>query len=83
MSWRAKSVVLVLITMALSLSVVLPSAAVNPQNPTKPPDPSGGGSCSYCSLPACGCPQPPPGCTGSFSCACSVLQCTQTCNPCV
>jgi len=82
MSWNAKTALLVLAAIALCLVASLPSAAMTPQNPTPPPDPSGGGNCPYCSDPTCGCPPPPPGCIGRFVCTCSPIQCTQQCSVC-
>lgn len=48
------------------------------------PLPGGGDSiqCDFCSQPACGCPLPPPGCTGTFECTCSSIDCSRTCDPC-
>lgn len=40
----------------------------------------GSGTCNYCSQSACGCSPPPLGTTLSFSCTCSSLQCTKSCN---
>lgn len=40
----------------------------------------GDGGCTYCDEPACGCPSPPLGCTLTFSCACSSISCTRTCD---
>lgn len=39
-----------------------------------------GGTCSYCNQPQCGCAPPPQGSTLQFSCACSSIQCSRTCN---
>lgn len=43
-------------------------------------DDDGSGGCSYCSQSACGCSSPPMGCTLSYSCACSSIQCTRSCD---
>lgn len=79
---KTRTMVLVLVAFALALSFAMSEAAVGPQNPTKPPEPGSSGTCTYCSEPACGCPDPPPGCIGRFNCVCSSIQCEQVCRPC-
>lgn len=47
---------------------------------TQPPNPpGGGGSCSYCSQDLCGCTSSS-NCTLVFSCSCSSISCTRSCE---
>jgi hypothetical protein len=40
----------------------------------------GGGGCNYCNLPACGCANAGPGQILHFSCGCSSISCSRTCD---
>lgn len=46
------------------------------------PDPGGpgGGGCGYCNQTACGCAAPPAGCVLYYSCSCSSISCTRSCD---
>lgn len=45
------------------------------------PNPGGGGSGScYCGQTACGCSPPPNGCVLYYSCACSSIHCSRSCD---
>jgi hypothetical protein len=76
---KTRIVCLVLLLGALASLEV---GAIGPFRP--PPDPPGGtGSCppncTYCCQELCGCPVFE-GCIVEFSCTCSSIQCTQSCD---
>ena len=40
----------------------------------------GGGGCGYCNQSACGCSPPPAGRVLAYSCSCSSISCSRTCD---
>lgn len=78
-------VVLVVVTVVVTLSVLAPveeplTDQVEAQLQQDPGGGGDGGGCSYCDQQACGCSSPPPGCILSFSCSCSSIDCSRTCD---
>ena len=69
--------------LVLLVLVVLPAYAMPDIDPERddPPGPiGGGGGCSYCSSGHCGCAAPPAGYYLVFSCTCSSVECTRSCD---
>jgi len=75
LSFRIVALVAVL-TISASAFAELPGPFYN-----DPPGDTGGGGCNYCSQTHCGCAAAPAGYRlDSWSCSCSSVDCSQSCN---
>ncbi len=77
---KAKVAVLVVLLSALALAGMLVPIGADTEYQDYGSGGSGGGGCTYCSQGQCGCAPPPAGQTLSFSCSCSSIWCTRSCN---
>ena len=89
MTWKKLLIVLAVVFAIVIVIGSLPFsgasdayAQLEERHDDPPPDPGGGGgSCTYCTSSGCGCANKFAGCQlTSFSCLCSSLQCTRTCE---
>lgn len=75
---------LLICTLVLTIgSWILPLEVEAVLQPDPSPGGDGGGVCTsptYCEQEACGCSPPPSNCVLQFSCACSSIQCTRSCD---
>jgi hypothetical protein len=65
------------VAVAALLALVVPAGA---QTDYQDYGSGGGGGCDYCNRSACGCAPPPAGMTLTFSCSCSSITCTRSCD---
>jgi hypothetical protein len=72
---------IVAVIIAVSLATVGFATPTDPEYPDPPGggDPGGGG-CTYCSQPQCGCAAPPLGYYLQYSCACAGGNCSRSCD---
>ena len=75
---RIRRILLVIVALSLTLSIyAMPDGGPLVQDPGGT---TAGGSCTYCSQTRCGCASAPLGYRLDYSCTCSSLTCTRSCD---